>query len=938
MGFLDDILGQLPLMAATPLTAEERNIALIPDGMPVVKHGALNHPDAGPPGGEGPPQRVVAVLGPGATFAGIADSLMPRYQTAASIGGPAAPTPDELARAIVVYAKGLLTPPSWSQHMVGLILPLPIEIDPAGPWIVDADRIRTLAGSFDAGWRPRLRTPPAAIPVPDALFLEAQAADLAMPAAASPLWTRVLRNPSEAVLLFLAWLRALDRAGPGPAATAALTALNAATPAQLSVLAATRGGNGILRRLAALLAKPPAGADPALVAGRQALLDNALHQGAAGARTLVPHRDVPQTLAQQAARRGAAKAVAGAAADPPGGLHQLVFGRDVAVGPPAPARVSGTLYTGPAFGGRLALAPYLEADKDHVNIMKDPRMPALVTLLANAADRGQVHRLDSVQAHDAGLVTVGLDQWSATADAGLPALLSTYKTSAPDEFDLFFALHGLDVQPGPPGGPAHQLLVIGPDGTGTVPTADALRAFFGGTADAHGTITFDPAWAARFRLAALMSAAYRRVQVAQAAARIASTADPVTILAATLGPFPATAYELTFDTTVPNKLQGFVGAGMLTVITNAIANSAQDAGTLAAAVVDLAGGPGVPPPFAGFQPDECYYVGSLGKIGAMYAAFELRLRVQRLMFAARIANSTVTPRAVFHVIGDVWGPQICRTFPDFPALDVRYPGRFSQLDTMFTVAANGTVSFRQGAATDDDIKAVEDGPLTQTMTFADWMKSMIFWSNNHAAGRVIDAIGYPYVNWLLRRAGFFHPDTKLGLWLSQNYVDAGWKPNADLMTLTPRGKTHYKATSNITGTCREIARLLTLAALHKLFEGTDAAAACDEMILLMRKLNTGAAEGPRGIGDRSPIGEALGLAGTDTVDSKIDLGDPPNPPNPPAPPNVKSLGDCAIVARTVGGKTFRYVAVVLGGYNDGGVNGVAFDDTARALDASIQHP
>ncbi len=349
MGFLDDILDQLPLMAATPLTAEERNIALIPDGMPVVKPGALKHPDAGPPGGEGPPQRVVAVLGPGATFTGIADLLLPRYQTAASIGGPAAPAPDELARAIVVYAKDLLTPSSWLHHMAGLILPLPIEIDPAGAWIVDADRIRALARSFDAAWRPRLRTPPAVISVPDALFLEAQAADLAGVMSsdlATPLWTRVLRNPSEAVLLFLASLRALDRAGPGPAATAALTALNAATPAQLSVLAATRAGNGILRRLAALLAKPPAGADPALVATRQALLDNALHQGTAGARTLVPHRDVPQTLAQQATRPGTAKAVAGAAADPPGGLHQLVFGRDVAAGPLAPARVSGKLYTG----------------------------------------------------------------------------------------------------------------------------------------------------------------------------------------------------------------------------------------------------------------------------------------------------------------------------------------------------------------------------------------------------------------------------------------------------------------------------------------------------------------------------------------------------------------------------------------------------------------
>ena len=41
-------------------------------------------------------------------------------------------------------------------------------------------------------------------------------------------------------------------------------------------------------------------------------------------------------------------------------------------------------------------------------------------------------------------------------------------------------------------------------------------------------------------------------------------------------------------------------------------------------------------------------------------------------------------------------------------------------------------------------------------------------SNAVAAGLVIDAVGYPYLNGVLREGGFFDPASKSGLWVSGN--------------------------------------------------------------------------------------------------------------------------------------------------------------------------
>jgi hypothetical protein len=102
------------------------------------------------------------------------------------------------------------------------------------------------------------------------------------------------------------------------------------------------------------------------------------------------------------------------------------------------------------------------------------------------------------------------------------------------------------------------------------------------------------------------------------------------------------------------------------------------------------------------------------------------------------------------------------------------------------------------------------------------------------------------------------------------------------------------------------------------------------MIRLMRKRDFADPAGP---GTSSPIANAVVLTAADTVRSKIGIGIP----SPTT--GLVGIHDCAIVDRTVGGKAFSYIAVALGGFNTG-ANFDAYNETARALDGSIQdmHP
>jgi hypothetical protein len=423
-----------------------------------------------------------------------------------------------------------------------------------------------------------------------------------------------------------------------------------------------------------------------------------------------------------------------------------------------------------------------------------------------------------------------------------------------------------------------------------------------------------------------VSAAYRQAQVHLAIDLIGRTASPITVLAATFGPFPG-KYALTFDAAKSASLSTCVNDTLLGtaahpggVIGQARAAGAKSADTFATALVDLTGGPAAPA-YAGFFDEETFYVGSMAKVAPMYAAHELRLRIQRLVNAVKAAGLATTPQwrqDVLSAIRAVWSRQICT---GFPGLDTRFPQRFPKLDQIFTITPAGNVTFTTGGATQAQITSVGEfgTPAGPTMKFFEWMTLMILWSSNTAASMVIDAIGFPYINGVLREAGFFHPATKRGIWISGNFRNDEWKKGVDYLALSPRGKKHYKATTNFVGDPLEFARLLALAALHRLFDGD--VTTCDDMILMMRK----------GVVPGMPSFIANSLANVDSVSSKIGVGNAS-----PGPPGLAGAHDCAIINRHQGGKVIRYVAVVAGGYSaDAGAEPLAFGNVVQTLDGCI---
>src|SRR4051812_37388155 len=93
-----DVLLQLVAGATAPaLKPEAKNILRFPaTAPPTVRTDVLAHTEGGLTTDAALRPRVSVLLGPGATFQGIADTLLPVY--AAAGGTP--PTRDELARAL----------------------------------------------------------------------------------------------------------------------------------------------------------------------------------------------------------------------------------------------------------------------------------------------------------------------------------------------------------------------------------------------------------------------------------------------------------------------------------------------------------------------------------------------------------------------------------------------------------------------------------------------------------------------------------------------------------------------------------------------------------------------------------------------------------------------------------------------------------------------
>jgi hypothetical protein len=515
------VLGQAAVAAALPPTPWDTadstgNVLRFPVAARPTREGTLAASEGGLVTDGGLRPRVSVIVGPGATPRGIAEALLPLYAAAGS-----AATVDQLARAILVYSRNYLPVPAFRRYSVGLRIPLPIEIDAAtGDWILNTPRVLEWDATFDPAWAPLLDRRPALLRQPDedGAALEAVRLLGELDTAAQrgiALLARLLTNPYEAVLVLFEILRLLEQEAFG----VALELMNGAVAHQLALLASTTAGSAALRRLEPVLAAPPAGLSPAeqqSLTRSLSLLDGALRPGGVVATA----REVPETALQLRNRGLIPQLVRAAPADPPGGLHRMVLGRDVLAGamdvfPAAPPN-----FRGPAYIGRVPPGPFIAAHQARLNPLGDARLAARLAIVAAISDNEGA--LDAVRLRDAGILSTGIHQWSAAFELELPALLWRYRSMAPLEFDLFLRLYELEVRPDGVdgnGNPRFMLQRIAPNLSVTdLATFAQRRSFFGG-AVAAGTTTFDTLWAGRFRMASLALVDYALAQALEAADR-----------------------------------------------------------------------------------------------------------------------------------------------------------------------------------------------------------------------------------------------------------------------------------------------------------------------------------------------------------------------------------------------------------------------------------
>jgi len=377
---------------------------------------------------------------------------------------------------------------------------------------------------------------------------------------------------------------------------------------------------------------------------------------------------------------------------------------------------------------------------------------------------------------------------------------------------------------------------------------------------------------------------------------------------AVIDPFPSTAYPLSLLDAVW-EINPFLNRVMSALGANPVTKN------MCIAVVDvlhsLSGG--VDGYYRGLNDDDMLYVGSLQKISAMYAAFELRSRVQQHVTYAlkgRLTSTASDWKRIQQELKSAWQPKLNKAFPP-----PKFPQGFPALDTIFTLSAKGTVEFRTSGTSLADL----DHHVTPVarLKFLEWLKLMLRWSDNQAASNCILALSYPYINGVLQGAGFFQPasasisPSPRGLWISGNYASLGknWLPdfNADSANAgqpktspsriagekTPWA-TPTRPKTNFGATARKVAQLFALIAKDRLVDPPSSQQ--------MRDLLSGA-ELNYIVGAGSFMESALSsmLTSSDKVFSKIGIGDD------------GFRHDAGIVERTApGGGKRRYVAVVLG--------------------------
>jgi hypothetical protein len=234
------------------------------------------------------------------------------------------------------------------------------------------------------------------------------------------------------------------------------------------------------------------------------------------------------------------------------------------------------------------------------------------------------------------------------------------------------------------------------------------------------------------------------------------------------------------------------------------------------------------PVFAGIRAEDTVFIASMAKIAALYAAFELRKRLQDGISGVPVA--TPVP-ALIAQVKKTWQPLIdAKKTKDAAAF-----AGFPNLTDIFDITPSGA-SWSVTFTTKGDINTLADKESAQwpllngKFGFKELLLLMASFSNNDAAARCITTLSYEYINAALVMAGLYE-NGKGGLWLAAPYPH---KPGAALtenlwmqepLNKDPNTTRRYQVSS-----AKAAAAMFTLLAQRKLVDATSS----DEMLDFLR--------------------------------------------------------------------------------------------------------
>ena len=340
------------------------------------------------------------------------------------------------------------------------------------------------------------------------------------------------------------------------------------------------------------------------------------------------------------------------------------------------------------------------------------------------------------------------------------------------------------------------------------------------------------------------------------------------------------------------------------------------------ALVDLTKGVGSPE-FAGVRHTSPIQLASMGKLVAMYAAFQLQDDLRRLSAATApatlaalitaqqarwTATQSVPPGTPVTAISGHLGRRAEQFTWKGRAIDLPGASVVPDVGTIigalpaldFTTSILSVVSTRTKC--DEYVVLVmrehARNDWADGLRFEQRMKMMIGQSDNRASATCINDIGFAYMNALMVQSGLWHPARGGGLWLAGNYGSRSW-------SRSPLGG------FSANGTTGALVSYMTLLAQGRL---VNAAASTKMKELLLKRAYPGA-------GTRSPVLDGLSaLGGAWTVHSKLGLL-----------LNPTRVYDTAIVQRTEGGKALHYAIAITNAQSDAEIEGIA-----RALHSCIR--